>query len=111
MRLVVDVHNMFSDAAEAKRLNRWFMGLLARNCNVKGGFDTIRKLIKDQDGRNRWMGADEAVKFGIADAVGMPRVNRMKLYQVEVTPPKSKITKEPVTKKTKGKKSETTKRS
>ena len=98
-----DVHNMFSDATEVKRLNKWFMGLLARNCNIKGGFEAIRKLIKDQDGRNKWMCADEAVKFGIADAVGVPRVNRMKLYQVEITPPKAKIAKEPQTKNAKGK--------
>jgi ATP-dependent Clp protease protease subunit len=104
---VDDVHNMFSDAAEVKRLNRWFMGLLAKNCEIKGGYEAIRKLIKDQDGRNRWMGAEEAVKFGIADAVGVPKVSRMKLYQVEVTPPKEKITKDPPKKNTKGKKSET----
>lgn len=100
-----DVHNMVSDAAEVKRLNKWFMGLLAKNCNIKGGYDTIRKLIKNQDGRNKWMGADEAVKFGIVDCVGMPKLNRMKLYQVEVTPPKDKIVKSKPVKKSKSKKS------
>src|ERR1035437_7268419 len=32
-----DVHNMFADASETKRLNKWFMGLLAKNCKIKGG--------------------------------------------------------------------------
>ena len=103
-----DVHNMFSDAVEVKRLNKWLMGLLAKNCNIKGGFEAIRKVIKDQDGRNRWMCADEAIKFGIVDCVGVPKINSMKLYQIEVTAEKSKIaknipTKKP-TKKTKSKK-------
>jgi ATP-dependent Clp endopeptidase proteolytic subunit ClpP len=99
-----DVHDMAADAQETKRLNRYFMNLLAKNCGIKG-YDALRKMIKDQDGRDRYMNADESVKFGIVDAVGMPKVSRMKLYQVEVTPPKSKITKEPPVKKSKGRKS------
>ena len=98
---------MAADALETKRLNKYFMNLLAKNCGIKGGYDALRKMIKDQDGRDKYMNAEEAVKFGIVDAVGMPKVNRMKLYQVEVTPPKDKITKNPPDKKPKGKKSET----
>jgi ATP-dependent Clp protease, protease subunit len=83
-----DVHDMYADALETKRLNRWFMGLLARNCGLKGGYGTIRKIIKKQDGRDRYMDAKAALEFGIVDAVGMPRISRMKFYQVDVTPPK-----------------------
>jgi ATP-dependent protease ClpP protease subunit len=88
-----DVHDMYADATEVKRLNRWFMGLLAKNCGIKGGFDSIRKMVKDQDGRDRYLDAEAAVKFGIADIVGTPRINRMKLYQVEVVPTKKTVTK------------------
>jgi ATP-dependent Clp protease protease subunit len=102
-----DVHDMNADAQETKRLNRYFMNLLAKNCGIKGGYDALRKMIKDHDGRDHYMNADEAVKFGIVDAVGMPSVNRMKLYQVEITAEKEKITKTPPAKKTKGRKSET----
>jgi ATP-dependent Clp protease protease subunit len=98
-----DVHDMNADALETKRLNRYFMGLLAKNCGIKGGYDALRKIIKNQDGRDHYMDAAEALKFGIVDAVGMPRVNRMKLYQVEVVPPKSNLP-------AKTKKSETTQR-
>lgn len=85
-----DVHDMSADAQETKRLNKYFMGLLAKNCGIKGGYDALRKMIKNQDGRDNFMAADAALKFGIVDAVGMPKVNRMKLYQIEVIPPKLK---------------------
>jgi ATP-dependent Clp protease, protease subunit len=81
-----DVHDMYNNAAETKRLNRWFMGLLAKNCGIKGGYSAIRKIIKDQDGRDRYMDAKAALKFGIADVIGMPRLSRMKLYQIEAVP-------------------------
>ncbi len=99
-----DVHDIGADVQEMKRLNRYFMNLLAKNCGLKGGYDALRKTIKDQDGRDRYMNAEEAVKFGICDAIGMPRVNRMKLYQVEIVPAKNKITKNAPPKKPKGKK-------
>ena len=84
-----DVHDMNADAQETIRLNRYFMGLLAKNCGIKGGYDALRKMIKNRDGRDNYMDADAALKFGIVDIVGMPRVSRMKLYNVEVVPPKS----------------------
>jgi hypothetical protein len=61
------------------------MGLLAKNCGIKGGYDAIRKMVKDQDGRDRYMDAQMAVDFGIVDYVGIPKVGRVKLYQVEAT--------------------------
>ena len=105
-----DVHDMGSDAEETKRLNKWFMGLLAKNCGLKGGYATIRKIIKDQDGRDRYMDAERAVKFGICDCVGMPKLSSMKLFQIDKTPPKKKITKSKPPKKPKGKNPETRRR-
>ena len=99
-----NVHDMSSDADEVKRLNKWFMGLLAKNCGIKGGYNALRKMIKNQDGRDRYMNAEEAVKFGIADAVGMPKLSSMKLHQIEATPAKDKITKNLPAKKKNGKK-------
>jgi len=102
-----DVHDMNADAMEAKRLNKYFMGLLAKNCGIKGGYDALRKMIKNQDGRDNYLDAAAAVRFGIVDGIGMPRVNRMKLYQVEITPEKRRLAKTPPPKKRRGKKSET----
>lgn len=87
---VGDVHDVNADVQEMKRLNRYFMGLLAKNCGIKGGYDSLRKLIKNQDGRDNYMDAEAALDFGIVDAIGMPLVSRMKLYQVEISPPKSR---------------------
>ncbi len=86
-----DVHDMYADATESKRLNKWFIGLLAKNCDIKGGYETIRKMIKDQDGRDRYMDADEAVKFGIVDAVGTPRIDEATMYSISLAPAKKKL--------------------
>jgi ATP-dependent Clp protease protease subunit len=94
-----DVHDLGADAQEMKRMNRYFNNLLAKDCGIKGGYDALRKMIKDQDGRDRYMNAEESVKFGIADAIGMPKVNRMRLYQVEITPEKKKVAKNKPSKK------------
>lgn len=88
-----DVHDMMADATETKRLNRWFMGLLAKNCGIKGGYDAIRKIVKDQDGRNKYMDSNESLEFGIVDAVGMPKIEQISFYQVITAPPKDKIAK------------------
>lgn len=84
-----DVHDMHADAIETKRLNKHFMGLLARNCGIKGGYDGLRKLIKAHDGRDIYLDAESAVKFGIADAVGVPKVVTATLHEVFTAPTKS----------------------
>lgn len=86
-----DVHDVGADAEEMKRLNKHFMGLLAKNCKIKGGYETFRKMIKDQDGRDNYMTAEQAVKFGIVDAIGLPRVDRIVTYQVNVAGEKPKL--------------------
>jgi len=88
---VGDVHDASNDVQELKRQNKYFMNLLAKNCGIKGGYDAFRKLIKDQDGRDRYMNADEAVAFGIVDGIGTPKVNRINVYQVELVPAKPSL--------------------
>jgi ATP-dependent Clp endopeptidase proteolytic subunit ClpP len=86
-----DVHDMKADTQEAQRLNSHFMGLLARNCGFKN-YDEIRKLIKAQDGRDRYLNANEAVEFGIVDVVGMPLVTSQIMYEINVLPSKPSLT-------------------
>ena len=101
---VGNVHDMGSDIEETKRHNKWFMGLLAKNCGIRGGYNALRKMIKALDGRDKYMNADEAVKFGIVDAIGMPTLSSVKLHQVGVIPQKAKmIAKKQPIKKNKGK--------
>lgn len=102
---VGDVHDVGADAEEMKRLNKYFMGILAKNCGIKGGYEALRKMIKGQDGRDNYMDAKAAMAFKIVDAIGMPKINRMKLYQVEVTLPKVKTLEKTSTKKPDSKRS------
>lgn len=85
---VGDVHDLYADAMETKRLNKMFMGLLARNCGIKGGYDGLRKIIKARDGRDMYLDADDALKFGIVDAIGTPKLSSMVLYEVRNAPEK-----------------------
>lgn len=80
-----DVHDVHNDAVETVRLNEHFLGLLATNCNIKGGYKGLRKLIKDRDGRDIWLDAQAALDFGIVDYVGLPRI--VKLIQYTSTLP------------------------
>lgn len=79
---VGDVHDNYASAAESKRLNRKLMGLIAKNCGMKGGYPTIRKIIKEQDGRDLWMDAHEALEFGLVDHVGLPKITPIVMYDV-----------------------------
>ena len=82
-----DVHDMHADVQEAKRLNEHFMGILAKNCGLKN-YSELRKLIKDQDGRDKYLDAHQAVQFGIVDAVGTPRVMASAMYEIILMPEK-----------------------
>lgn len=85
-----DVHDMHADAVETKRLNKYFMGLLAKNCKISGGYEGLRKLIKARDGREMYMDANESLKFGIIDHVGIPKVLTLAMSEVVVLPEKKK---------------------
>lgn len=77
-----DVHDCHNDAKEGVRLNRYFLGLLAKNCGIKGGYEGLRKIIKDRDGREIWLDAKDALNFGLVDKIGLPKINSVTLYEV-----------------------------
>jgi ATP-dependent Clp protease protease subunit len=68
-----DVNEMKNSVEETDRLNKHFMNLLAKNCGLKG-YPDLRKIIKAHDGKDIFLGANEAVKFGIVDQVGIPKL-------------------------------------
>lgn len=90
-----DVHDMKADTQEAQRLNTHFMGILAKNCGFKN-YDEIRKVIKEQDGRDRYFSANDAIEFGIVDVVGMPMVTSQIMYEINVLPSKPSITRKKI---------------
>lgn len=69
-----NVHDIYADALEIKRLNTYWMDLLAKNCSISGGYEGLRRIIKGKDGRDLYLTAEQAVKFGIADRVGLPHM-------------------------------------
>jgi len=83
-----DVHDVHNDAEETKRLNEYFLGLMAKNCGFKS-YAEFRKWLKEQDGRDRYMNAEQALKFGIIDAIGIPRVATAIIHEIRLEESKS----------------------
>jgi ATP-dependent Clp protease, protease subunit len=77
-----DVHDIHNSTTEVKRLNQYFMSILAKNCGIRNGYRGIRKIIKDSDGRELYFNAHEAVNFGIVDEIGIPDIKPMISYQI-----------------------------
>lgn len=84
-----DVNDVKNTAKETDRLNKHFIGLLAKNCGIRGGYEGLRKIIKQHDGRNLWMDAQEAIKFGIVDKIGLPEVQGSIFYEIADVPEKN----------------------
>jgi ATP-dependent Clp protease protease subunit len=100
-----DVHDMHADVKETVRLNEHFMGLLARNCGFKS-YAELRKVIKDQDGRDKYLFGQAAVEFGIVDILGLPRVSGRLMYEISKQPTIETFTEKTVKKSKKTKKSD-----
>ena len=76
-----NVQDMKDDVKETVRLNEYFMGLLAKNCGFKN-YEELRTVIKEQDGRERYLFGNEAIEFGIVDAIGTPRISSRTMFEV-----------------------------
>jgi len=83
-----NVQDMKDDVKETIRLNEYFMGLLAKNCGFKN-YEELRAVIKEQDGRERYLFGDDAIKFGIVDAIGTPSIGSRVMYEVTKKPVKA----------------------
>jgi len=82
-----NVRSLTNDAVEMVRLNVKVMDLLAKNCGFKG-YQELKEVFKKKDADELWMGPDDALKFGIVDHVGMPKVIPVAAYQCAIIPPK-----------------------
>lgn len=76
-----NVQDMKDDVKETVRLNEYFMGLLAKNCGFKN-YDELRSVLKEQDGRERYLFGQDALAFGIVDALGTPKISGRMMYEV-----------------------------
>jgi ATP-dependent protease ClpP protease subunit len=85
-----DVFDMKSRSEEMMRVNKMFIGLLAKNCGKT--YEELQDLIKSQtDSKEIWLQADEAVKFGIADKVGVPEMVPIIQWACEARPEKQRL--------------------
>lgn len=85
-----NVQDMKDDVKETVRLNEHFMGLLAKNCGF-ANYEEFRSVIKEQDGRERYLVGEGALKFGIVDAIGLPKVSARSLYEITKSPARSPL--------------------
>lgn len=76
-----NVQDMKEDVKETVRLNEYFMGMLAKNCGFKN-YEEFRSVLKEQDGRDRYLAGDDAIKFGIVDAIGLPKISGRAGYEI-----------------------------
>ena len=82
-----NVHDMNIDVQEMGRMNLHVLNLLAINCGFKNAAE-LRLVLKQIDGTDLYLDAEGALKFGIIDAVGLPKVIPRAIYEVVAIPPK-----------------------
>ena len=69
-----------NSAAEIDRLNDKIMEILAKNCGKT--MKQLNSLLKDK--RDVYMSSDEAVKFGLVDKIGFPRLIEKKSFEIKL---------------------------
>jgi len=75
-----NINDVKTDANESMRLNKYYMDLLAKNC----GLDNAKQLPFTNERRDVYMSAQEALKFGIVDKIGTPRVEKVIRFDVHL---------------------------
>jgi ATP-dependent Clp endopeptidase proteolytic subunit ClpP len=96
-----DVYSMKAGSDEGMRLNKIFMGLLARNCGLT--YEQLQNNIKAAtDSKEIWLSAEDSLKFGIVDLLGVPEITPIVQWTCDVAPdkPRLRVKKPTATKKT-----------
>jgi len=92
------INDMQIDLSETIRLNKLLMDILAKKCGYKNFSDMKSKNLPCFMGQDIYMSAEEAMKFGLVDVVGLPRVGADVDYfigKASDKPPFKPISKEP----------------
>ena len=79
-----------NDVAETSRLNEMLLGLFATNCGMSG-YDEFKSMLLAHGSDDLWMSAEEAVKRGVVDFVGLPELVPHTVYQCVLIPDKERI--------------------
>ncbi len=83
-----DVDSLHASVAETERLQKMFIGLLARNCGKT--YTEIRKSIKEasDDGKEIYLDAKGAQEYGVVDEIGAPILAPKVLWEYFSAPTK-----------------------
>jgi ATP-dependent protease ClpP protease subunit len=85
-----DVHSLQAGSDEAARMNRVFMGLLAKNCRLS--YDELQTMLKNStDSKELWLDAEAALKLGIIDKVGVPEIVPIVQWACDARPHKERL--------------------
>lgn len=86
------IEGLQNDVNESKRLNKQLIEVVAKRCGktLKQFKDEMKKrLHKDDDeARDMYLPAKEALEIGIIDFIGMPHIKQVVAYSIEVAPEK-----------------------
>lgn len=73
------IHDAKIDIQEFARLNVYLMGLLAKNCGYT--YEEFRVKFTNEQ-RDIYMNANQALKFGIADKIGIPELKCTSSWEI-----------------------------
>lgn len=75
-----NINDVKVEVRELEIANESMLGLLANNCGKK--LTQIKKLFTNKK-REIYLGAEEAVAFGIAEKIGMPKITKVVKYEID----------------------------
>lgn len=78
-----NVNDIKNSIQETDRLNEYYMDILASNMGLKSRKDLITRFFTNER-RDYYMDAKTAVKFKIADRIGIPRLKKVSRYEVVI---------------------------
>lgn len=70
-----------NETSELKRINELAFSILAKNCKKKK--QVLLNQIKHHNG-DLWLGPDDAIKFGICDHIGTPKLKRQVSWELDL---------------------------
>jgi ATP-dependent Clp endopeptidase proteolytic subunit ClpP len=87
--VVGSVDDVKTDAKEFDRLNLQLMTMIANRCGKT--YNELKALIRDNEGRDLYLTAEQAKKIGLIDFIGLPQIKSIISYTVECAPIKKKL--------------------
>jgi ATP-dependent Clp protease protease subunit len=79
-----NIDDIKNSVDETDRLNLQLMSFIADRCNMS--YKQLKQILKDNDGRELYLTAEQAKEFGIVDFIGTPSIQPIIAYEVESVP-------------------------